>query len=151
MDSPDWINNKKARINPVNDEYKCLHYAEIVALNHKDVGKNSQRLSRLKTKYICKIINLNNGKKFQKNNTIALHILYVKIIKIYSAYMSKQSSNHKKRSRSLMVTNGEITHFQSCSENLSPLLTLFRMDLLGAAPGWGCEKRPACLKSVTHH
>ena len=151
MDSPDWINNQKARINPVNDEDKCLHYAETVALNHKDVVKTSKRLSRLKTKYICKIINLNNGKKFQKNNAIALHTLYVKIIKIYSAYMSKQSSNHKKRNRSLMVPNGEITHFQSCSENLSPLLTLFSMGLLGAAPGSGCKKRPASLKSMTHH
>ena len=121
-----------------------------VALNHKDVGKISQRLSRLKTKYICKRINLNNGEKFEENNTIALHILYVKIIKIYPAYMSKQKSNHKKRIRSLVVPNGEITRFQSCSETLSPLLILFRIGLFEAAHGWECQKEPASLRSVTH-
>ena len=28
MDSPDWIKNKKATLNPINDDYKYFQYAE---------------------------------------------------------------------------------------------------------------------------
>ena len=34
IDSPDWIKNKKATINPKNKDNECFKYAVIAALNH---------------------------------------------------------------------------------------------------------------------
>ena len=45
--SPDWIKNKKATTNPFNDDDKCFQYATIFAINHKEIGKNSQRTSKI--------------------------------------------------------------------------------------------------------
>ena len=35
IDSPKWLKNKKATINPKNNNYKCLQYAFTAALNHE--------------------------------------------------------------------------------------------------------------------
>ena len=35
IDSPDWIKNKKATINPQNKDNECFKYAVTAALNHK--------------------------------------------------------------------------------------------------------------------
>ena len=38
IDSPDWINNKKAAINPINKkDNKCFQYAVKVALNFEEI------------------------------------------------------------------------------------------------------------------
>ena len=33
IDSPEWLKNKKATINPTNNDGKCFQYALTVALN----------------------------------------------------------------------------------------------------------------------
>ena len=49
IDSPDWIKNKKATINTVNKkDNKCFQYAVTVALNHEEMGKNFERISKMK-------------------------------------------------------------------------------------------------------
>ena len=103
IDSPDWKkNNKKTTPNPVNKkDNECLHYATIVALNHKEIGKHSERITKIKyfiNRYNWRGINCpsekDNLKKFEKNNwTIALNVLYAKKEKIYPAYVSKHNSN----------------------------------------------------------
>ena len=35
IDSPDWIKNKKATINPINDDDKCFYYTATVTSNHE--------------------------------------------------------------------------------------------------------------------
>ena len=35
LDSPEWLENKKATINPKNNDDKCFQYALTVALNYK--------------------------------------------------------------------------------------------------------------------
>ena len=60
IDSPDWIKSKKATINPINDDDKCFEYAATVALNHEEIGKNSQRILKIKpfiNEFIWKGIN----------------------------------------------------------------------------------------------
>ena len=47
-DSPKWLKNKKSRINPKNNDYKCFQYAVTLALNLDKVNKNSQRISKIK-------------------------------------------------------------------------------------------------------
>ena len=40
IDSPEWIKNKKATINPKNNDDNCFEYAIIAPLNHKQQIKN---------------------------------------------------------------------------------------------------------------
>ena len=47
--SPDWIKNKKATINLINKkDNKCFQYAVTVALNHEEIGKNPERITKIK-------------------------------------------------------------------------------------------------------
>ena len=40
MDSPDWVKNKKATINPINKiDNKCFQCTVTVALNHVEIKK----------------------------------------------------------------------------------------------------------------
>ena len=47
IDSPKWLKNKKATINPKNNDDNCFQYALAVALNHRNIVKNPQRISRI--------------------------------------------------------------------------------------------------------
>ena len=47
IDSPSWIKTKKATINPINDDEKCFKYTATVISNNKEIGKNSQKISKL--------------------------------------------------------------------------------------------------------
>ena len=47
--SPDLMRNKIATINPINKcDDKRFQYAATVVLNHKDIGKNLERISKIK-------------------------------------------------------------------------------------------------------
>ena len=43
IDSPKWLKNKKATINPLNKDDKCFQYAFTVALNYEQIEKDPQR------------------------------------------------------------------------------------------------------------
>ena len=66
IDSPDWIKNKKATINPINKKNdKCFQYAVTIALNYKQIGKNPERITKIKifiNKYNWEEINFPSGK-----------------------------------------------------------------------------------------
>ena len=45
---PDWIVSKKAVINPKNEnDEECFKWAVIAGLDHKEIGKDPQRISNL--------------------------------------------------------------------------------------------------------
>ena len=49
IDSSDWIKNKKATINPANKkDNKCFKYARTVALNHEEIEKHDERITKIK-------------------------------------------------------------------------------------------------------
>ena len=48
IDSLDWIKNKKATINPINKKDRCFQYAVRVVLNHEEIGKHSERITKVK-------------------------------------------------------------------------------------------------------
>ena len=49
INSPDWIKNKKATINPINKkDHECLQYTVTVALNHEEIKKGPQRITKVK-------------------------------------------------------------------------------------------------------
>ena len=102
IDSPDWIKNKKAAINLFNKkDNKCFQYDVKVVLNHKEIKKDLQRITKIKpfiNIYNWEGINLTSEKDdwkiIEKNYvTIAFNILYFKKEKIFPAYVSKHTSN----------------------------------------------------------
>ena len=48
IDSPELLKNKKATINPKNNDDKCFQYALTVALNYEKLKKNPERISKIK-------------------------------------------------------------------------------------------------------
>ena len=47
IDSPKWIKNKKATVNPNNNNDNCFQYAMMLALNHEQIKKNLQKTTRV--------------------------------------------------------------------------------------------------------
>ena len=55
VDSPEWLKNKKATINPKNNDEKCFQYALTVALNYQNIKNNPERITKIKfSTNICK-------------------------------------------------------------------------------------------------
>ena len=47
IDSPKWLTNKGATINPENKDNECFKYAITVALDYEKIGKDAQRISKI--------------------------------------------------------------------------------------------------------
>ena len=84
-------------MNPINKkDNKCFQYALTFVLNHKEIRKHSERITKIKpliNKYNWKRINFSSEKddqkNFEKNNVLfALNILYAKKEKIYPHIIS---------------------------------------------------------------
>ena len=45
--SPEWLENKKATINPQNDDDNCFQYAITVVLNHQNIKNHPERISNI--------------------------------------------------------------------------------------------------------
>ena len=58
IDSPEWLKNKKATINPKNNGAKCFQYALTVALNYQNIKTIQKEYQKL----ILLLINI-TGKK----------------------------------------------------------------------------------------
>ena len=49
IDSPDCIKSKKKTINPINkNDNKCFQYAASLAINYKEIAKNSGKNTKTK-------------------------------------------------------------------------------------------------------
>ena len=117
IDSPEWLKNKKATINPKNNDDNCFQYALTVELNHQNIEKNLQRISKIKPfidQYNWKEIDFpshsKDWKKFEQNNkTIALNILFVphNTEKIRLAYKSKHNFKRENQVILLIITDGK--------------------------------------------
>ena len=115
IDSPEWLKNKKATINPKNNDNNCFQYALTVALNYQNTKKAPQRILKIQpfiNRYNLKEIDFlserGDWKKFGQNNkTIALNILFVphNTEKIRLAYKSKHNFKRKNQAILLMVKN----------------------------------------------
>ena len=121
MDFPEWLKNKKAAINPKNNDNKCFQYATTVALNYKNIIRDPQRISKIMLfidHYNWKEINFpshkKTWKKFEPNNkTIALNILFVPYNseEIRHAYISKHNLTRKNQVILLMISDNEKWHY----------------------------------------
>ena len=85
------MKNKKATINPKNNDNNCFQYALTVALNYQNIKSYPERVPNLKP-----FINQYDWKEIEfglNNKATALNILFVacNTEKIRLAYMSKHS------------------------------------------------------------
>ena len=115
------IKDKRSIINPKNNDYKCFQYAITVVLNHDEINRNLQRISKIKPfieQYNWNSIEFpatsKDWKKFELNNeSIAFNILYVphSTTKIQVACKSKHNLTFDKQVNLLMITDGEKWHY----------------------------------------
>ena len=132
IDSPKWLKTKKSTINPKKNDHKCFPYAVTLALNYDKIGRNPQRISKIKPfieNYNWKDIDFPSTRKdwnkFElNNNNITLNILYVpfKTKKIEIAYKSKHDLTRDNQIILLMISNGENWHYLAV-KSLSGLFT----------------------------
>ena len=120
IDSPKWLKNKKTTISPKNNDDKCFQYVSTVALIYQSIKKYLQRISKIKTfidQYNWKEINFPSHKKdwneFEKDNKIALNILYVlyNTAEIRHAYKSKYNLKRENQVILLIITDGKKWHY----------------------------------------
>ena len=121
IDSPEWLNDKKATINPKINDDNFLQYALVVALNYQNIKKDPQRISKIKSfidQYNWKEIDFpshsKDWKKFELNNkSIALNILFVpyNTEKIRLAYKSKYNFKRENQVILLMISDGKKWHY----------------------------------------
>ena len=93
IDSPEWLKNKKATINPKNNDDKFFQYALTVALNSSciKIKSNRERISNIKTfigQYNWKEIDFpshrkHTGKSLNQiiNQLLLISYMYLKILK----------------------------------------------------------------------
>ena len=130
IDSPDWI--KKAAINPINKNDKnCFQYAATLVLNHKEIGKDSGRITKIEhfiDKYSWQRINYPSEKdvwkNFKKNNlkivnVLYLNFLYIKNKKIYPAYMLKHNPKSERLATLLLIPSREGWHCNAVKKTVS--------------------------------
>ena len=48
IDSPEWLKNKKATINPKNNDDNCFQYALNAALDYQNIKEDPQRTLKIK-------------------------------------------------------------------------------------------------------
>ena len=123
IDSPEWVKNKNATINPKNNYDKSFQYALTVALYYQNIKNNPERISKIKPfidQYNWKetdfTSNKRHWKKFERNNkTIALNILHVpyNIKEIRHAHKSKHNLKHGDQVILLMITEGKQWHYHA--------------------------------------
>ena len=121
IDSPKWLKNKKATINPKINDDKCFQYALTVALNHEQIKNYPEIISKFTPfidQYNWKQIDFSSHKedwkKFESNNkSIALNILCVSynIKEIRPAYVSKHNLKCENEVILLIITDREKEHY----------------------------------------
>ena len=122
IESSKWLKNKKATINPKNENVdNCFQYAITVALNHENIKNKHQRVSNIGpyiSQYNWKGFKFpsrqKDWKNFEQNNkTIALNILEVphKSKTITRTYKSKYNNEPKNQVILLMITDGKKWHY----------------------------------------
>ena len=118
IDSPRWLKNKKATINPknMNDDRRSQH-ALTVALNYGNIKNHPERTKNIEPfidQYNWDEINFpsdqKDWKEFKSNNkSIALNALYLP--HNTKTYKSKYNLNRENQVILLMITDGTKCHY----------------------------------------
>ena len=131
IDTPEWLKNEKATINPQNtNNAYCFMYAIAIALFHEVLGNNPGRISKKLIEYVNAFnwhdiafpATYDDYVLFEKlNDVVALNILYVPLneANICPEYISKR--NFDKKHQVVLVKIGDNEgkwHFLALQSNL---------------------------------
>ena len=117
IETPKWLKSKKATINPKNahDVY-CFMHAITIALFHKELGTNPERITKKLIAYAQNFIwhdidfhaSYEDYAIFEKlNEDVALNVLYVPFdeVNILPEYISKRNFSTKNQVTLLQITD----------------------------------------------
>ena len=123
VSTPHWLDVKKAVVNPKNitDNF-CFAYATAIAIYHKEIGKNLDRISSKLIEHTYKLdwneidfpASTPDYKRFEQyNDDIALNILYVPFNEqdVRPEYISKHNFTRKIQVALLKISDGDKWHF----------------------------------------
>ena len=133
---PEWIENKHAVLNPKNDDDECFKWAVIQALHHEEIGKDPQRINKLKPfvlRYNWDGIKFpattNQISKFEKQNPdIAVNVLFLHLGKdIRQYYISEFNGKRDKVVDLLLIEEWDKKHYCAI-KNRSKLLSMLNSN-----------------------
>ena len=120
-----WFENKKATINPKNDDDECLRWSIISTVNYNDIMKKEFENMFKKIKHEDKDFSLHkrDWEKFEQNNeSIALNILFLSkdSEEITLLYKSEHNYNQENKVLLLMISgdNNEKYHYFAVKSKL---------------------------------
>ena len=128
IETPQWLEFKKAVVNPTNENDNfCLVYATTIAIYHKEIGKNPDRISSKLLEHASKLYwngidfpaSTPDYKRFERfNEDIVLNIMYVPFnegeeesFDIRPEYISKFNFTRKIQVVLLKISDGDTWHF----------------------------------------
>ena len=120
---PDWIEKKKAIINPQNDDEECFKWAIIAA---SEIGKNLQCMSNLR-KFTDNYdwsglefpVSIENIGVFEIKNGVSVNVLAVEVRDIY---ICQKSDYRRHRKINLLLISEDDRHHYTVIKSLSRLL-----------------------------
>ena len=122
---PDYIANRKAVINPQNDDSECFKWAIITGDRLTDIGSHPERISNLK-KFVNNYdwsglefpVSLKRMEKFKINSNISVNVLGLEDKEIH---ILRKGRTHNRGLDLLMISENEINHYTAI-KSLSRLL-----------------------------
>ena len=118
---PEWLANKKAIINPKNENQECFKWAVIAASRWQEIGNNPERISKLKRfekdfnwSGIKFPVSIKDIKGFEDKNRISINLLAIENREIYICRKGGSYEN----SINLMIINNHYVAIKSLSRLL---------------------------------
>ena len=124
---PDWISNKKAVINPKNEEDKeCFNWAILAALRHENIDSHLERILKLRRfegDYIWRGLELplplSKIGVFEQNNNVSVNVLAIGGGKEKLYILRKAKFNNQRRTTNLLLTVQDEKRHYVAIKNLS--------------------------------
>ena len=119
---PEWLDNKKAVINPRNEDQECFKWAVTTASRWEEIGENPQRISNLKKfekdfdwSGIKFPVSVKDIKGFEIKNRISINLLAIENRDIY---ICRKGGNYN-HLINLMIIDNHYIAIKSLSRLLS--------------------------------
>ena len=123
---PDWLAHKHAIINPKNYDNECFKWAIIAAIKCEEIGKDCQRISKLKQyedEFNWSMVKFPTSMKgigrFESNNEISVNVLAVDNNQIY---ICRKGAEYDRAANLMLITDGAKNHYVAV-RSLSRLLS----------------------------
>ena len=111
---PDWLSRKEAIINPKNFDMKCFKWAVIAALKWKEIGRDQQKVSKLR-RYddldwdgINFPVSTSDINRFELRNQVSVNVLP---LDGKSPYICRKGGDYNKIINLMIIEDGDKRHY----------------------------------------